>query len=88
MVICVHGDLDGRMSELTRYVRDVMAGRNADGGLGVSDVVDAHPAQFRFFARLVMNPAPQVSWVKWLAILIDENPIWHLPPSILNPSVA
>jgi len=57
-----------------------VAGRNADGGVGVSDVVDANPAELGFLAGLVVNTATQVSWVERFAFLVDENPFRHLSP--------
>ena len=63
-------------------IRDVMPCRNTYRGIRMSQVMNADPAQFRFFARLVINPATHITRVQWLAVLIDEYPFRDLSPSV------
>jgi hypothetical protein len=51
-----------------------MASGNADGGIRMSQVMNADPAKFCFFARLVMNPAMHITRIEWLTVLIDVIP--------------
>jgi hypothetical protein len=62
------------MPELTRHIRDVMASGNADGGIRMSQVMNADPAKFCFFARLVMNPFTHITRIEWFTVLIDVIP--------------
>ena len=74
VVIGAHRGFNGRMSELTRHIRDVMPCRNAYRGKRMSQVMNADSAKFCFFTRLVMNPATHITWIEWLAVLIDVIP--------------
>jgi len=74
VAIRAHLDFDGRMPELTRHIRDVMSGGDAYRGRRRSQVMNADPAKFCFFARLVMNPATHITRIEWLTVLIDVIP--------------